>query len=400
MGFPPPKDSQISYLDSLVSNAIIHVLSDVVLGSIMPYWNAHDLWTKLQDKYDVSKITEDDFSPSTSGRDEFSTSSTPPICGKPQTNDMVSSDGHCNVYSEFTINDPLSLSHCNASSKDLNTSSTINALHACVDSPCISCRNCMNKSHDDMLAISCCHDQNACVSSSPCASSNVEEIQLSIKQDINLSDASTNGSSSSTIFCLMAKSTSNDDDDDNNDDVDNYALLDKMKNVVLHALRKNANASTTFINIMSIVDESKNVIDEYEDTIEKMEAHARDYANDIADFSIALEEEQSRRSTLEETLMNLEETNNLEMSKLRKDHDHAQALAKIIKTKNSELVVENVRLLENNEKLEKELKALEGSLANLTKSHDQLQAQMLKELPTCSPIAINDDACATNSTSC
>ena len=40
------------------------------------------------------------------------------------------------------------------------------------------------------------------------------------------------------------------------------------------------------------------------------------------------------------------------------------------------------------------------SLANLTKSHDQLQAQMLKELPTCSPIAINDDACATNSTSC
>ena len=96
MGFPPPKDSQklsledeeISYLDSLVSNAIVHVLSDVVLGSIMPYWNAHDLWTKLQDKYDVSKIIEDDCSPSTFGRDEFSTSSTPPICGKPQTNDM------------------------------------------------------------------------------------------------------------------------------------------------------------------------------------------------------------------------------------------------------------------------------------------------------------------------
>ena len=88
MGFPPPKDSQklsledeeISYLDYLVSNAIVHVLSDEVLGSIMPYWNAHDLWTKLQAKYGKSNIDEDDCSPSTSGRDEFSTSSTSPTC--------------------------------------------------------------------------------------------------------------------------------------------------------------------------------------------------------------------------------------------------------------------------------------------------------------------------------
>ena len=50
MEFPPPMDSQklsledeeISYLDSLVSNAIIHVLSDVVLGPIMAYQNAHE----------------------------------------------------------------------------------------------------------------------------------------------------------------------------------------------------------------------------------------------------------------------------------------------------------------------------------------------------------------------
>ena len=39
------------------------------------------------------------------------------------------------------------------------------------------------------------------------------------------------------------------------------------------------------------------------------------------------------------------------MSQLRKDHDHAQVLAKNIKTKNDELVVENVRLLEANEKI-------------------------------------------------
>ena len=42
------EDEENSYLNSLVSNAIVHVLSDVVLGSIMPYGNAHELWTKLQ----------------------------------------------------------------------------------------------------------------------------------------------------------------------------------------------------------------------------------------------------------------------------------------------------------------------------------------------------------------
>ena len=56
--FSPPKDSQKlsledeenSYLSTLVSNGLIYVLSDVVLDSIMPYRNAHELWTNLQDK--------------------------------------------------------------------------------------------------------------------------------------------------------------------------------------------------------------------------------------------------------------------------------------------------------------------------------------------------------------
>ena len=55
--FPPPKDSQElsledeenSHLDTLVSNGLICVLSDVVLASIMPFRSAHELWTKLQD---------------------------------------------------------------------------------------------------------------------------------------------------------------------------------------------------------------------------------------------------------------------------------------------------------------------------------------------------------------
>ena len=72
--FPPPKNSQElsfedeenSHLDTQVSNGLICVLSDVVLASIMPFRNAHELWTKLQDKYEVSNIIEDDCCPSTS----------------------------------------------------------------------------------------------------------------------------------------------------------------------------------------------------------------------------------------------------------------------------------------------------------------------------------------------
>jgi hypothetical protein len=43
---------------------------------------------KIQEKYDVSNIIEDDFIPSTSDRDELS--STLPMCGKTQGNKMVS----------------------------------------------------------------------------------------------------------------------------------------------------------------------------------------------------------------------------------------------------------------------------------------------------------------------
>ena len=145
MGFSPPYDPQRlsledeknSYLDAQASNVLVYFVSNVVMCSIMPYRNAHEIWTKLQDKYDVSNIIEDDCIASTSGRDEFSSSSTSPMCGKTQGNDMVSGDENCNVDIELTIDDPSSLSHCNASSSDLNTCSTINDIHACVDSPCI-----------------------------------------------------------------------------------------------------------------------------------------------------------------------------------------------------------------------------------------------------------------------
>ena len=166
VSFSPPKDSQElsledeenSHLDTQVSNGLICVLSDVVLASIMPFWNAHELWTKLQDKYEVSNIIEDDCSPSTSGRDEFTTSSTSPTCDLSQGNDMVSGDRNCFVDSEYSIDYISSLYHCNDLSLDLNTSSTPNVLHASVASPYISCNSCSTKSHDDMLPMYYCHE--------------------------------------------------------------------------------------------------------------------------------------------------------------------------------------------------------------------------------------------------
>src|ERR1041385_741428 len=149
---------------------------------------------------------------------------------------MVSSVSHCSDDSELIVDNPLSLSYCNTSLLDLNTSSTLNFLHACVASPCISCRNHLNKSHDDMLAISCCHDKNASISSSYCAN-NVEENQRSMEQDVVLNGAARGPKSSShvTRFFLMVKElkvsptltpiSSDGDDVDNVEKDDNIASL-------------------------------------------------------------------------------------------------------------------------------------------------------------------------------
>ena len=380
--------------------------------------DAHELWTKLQDKYGVSKICGDDCSPSTSGRVVFSTSSTSPTCGLPQGNEMVSSVSHCNDDSELIVVDPSSLSYCNALSLDFNTSSTPNVSQACVDSPCISCRNCLTKSHDDMLAISCCHDKNAYISSSCCAN-NVEETQHSMEQDMVLNGAPTDPTSSSIAshFCLMAKASkvsstlkpniSHDDDvDDNEDEIideedDNIASLNIKGEMIFKALHKNKIARSNFMEIMSIAIEGKKYIEELEahleehdDTIEKMEGHERDYANEIADLSQALEEEQTTKESLEETFA-------LELSKVKESRDRALEVANDFKTKNAKLEVAHVQLREDFEHLENDSRVIKSGLVELTESHAQLEASYLKELAKLpSPLIVNDDACATNSISC
>ena len=335
MGFSPPKDSQNisledeknSYLNAQASNVLFDALSNVVIFQLMPFRDAHELWTKLQDKYGMSKICGNDCSPSTSGRVVFSTSSTSPTCGLPQGNDMVSSGDHCNDDSGFIVDDPSSLYYCNASSLGINTSSTLNVLHACVDSPCISCKNCLTKSHDDMLPISCCHDKNVYISSSCCAN-NVEEIHHSMEQDVALNDASRDPTSSSIVthFCLMAKASkvsptlnpniSHDDDvddngDENNDEEsDNIASLKIKGEMIFKSLYKNKLACSNFLEIMSIATEGKKYIEEleahleeHEATIETMEGHERDYANEMRSYLKLLKMNKPPRNLLRKPLL-------------------------------------------------------------------------------------------------
>src|SRR3954465_9158514 len=80
MGFSPPKDTQDlsledeknSYLNAQASNVLVDALSNVDIYQLMPFRDAHELWTKLQDKYGASEIDGDDCSPSISSRDAFS----------------------------------------------------------------------------------------------------------------------------------------------------------------------------------------------------------------------------------------------------------------------------------------------------------------------------------------
>jgi hypothetical protein len=266
MGFSPLKDptnlsledEKNSYLNAEAINVLSNVVSIVVVTSIMPFRNAHGLWTKLQEKYDVSKFIEDECIPSTSGRDELSSTSS--MCGETQGNDMVSGDRNCNVDSELSFDDHSSLSHGNVLSLDFNSSSTPNALHANVDSPCMSWSSFYTRYHG----------KNAPISSSTFVANNVEESQLLLGQDMDLNGASSNSSSSSlgSHICLMARDskvtpslepTISSDNEEENDDV---ASLRKKGEIVFHAIGKKKIASSNFVEILVVAIESKKIIDE------------------------------------------------------------------------------------------------------------------------------------------
>ena len=105
----------------------------------------------------------------------------------------------------------------------------------------------------------------------------------------------------------------------------------------------------------------------------------RDDSITIASLKASLEEEEEElRSSLEEKLESLDESNDLIISKIFKERDHALAKYKVLKREKVEFGVGNARLIEDIERLDKTHKALESEHSLLIKSHDQLQTQLSK----------------------
>ncbi|KAE8811999.1 hypothetical protein D1007_11011 [Hordeum vulgare] len=103
-------------------------------------------------------------------------------------------------------------------------------------------------------------------------------------------------------------------------------------------------------------------IEKHEAPIEEMEGHVHDYSNEIAELSQDLENEQTTKDSLEETF-------NLELSRLKQSHDRALEVANDFRTKNDKLEVAPANLLEDFEHLENGATIINSLLIEVTEYH-------------------------------
>ncbi|KAE8805063.1 hypothetical protein D1007_18907 [Hordeum vulgare] len=190
----------------------------------------------------------------------------------------------------------------------------------------------------------------------------------------------------SKVSPTLNPNVSHDDDvddtkDENNDEESDIIASLKIKGeMIFKSLYNNKLACSNFLEIMYISTEGKKYIEEleahleeHEATIETMEGHERDYTNEIADLSRALENEQTTKESLEETF-------DIELSRLKESHDRALEVANDFRTKYDKLEVAHAKLVEDYEHLKNGSRANKSSLIELTKSHAQLEASYAKEL--------------------
>ena len=89
-----------------------------------------------------------------------------------------------------------------------------------------------------------------------------------------------------------------------------------------------------------------------------MEGHGRDYANEIAELSQALELEQTTKESLEKTFA-------LELSRVKESNDRALEVANDFETKNWKLEVAHAILLEDFEHLKNGSRVIKSELIKL-----------------------------------
>jgi hypothetical protein len=126
----------------------------------------------------------------------------------------------------------------------------------------------------------------------------------------------------------MARSSNHSDDEDNGEDEDNEEdyidSLNKKGEMVFYALHNNKNVLPNFFEIMSCAIESMKLIEMKENEIDKMLALEFVYVNDVQDLKDALEEEKELRVSLYEKIESMESHNEI-ISKLTKERDLALA---------------------------------------------------------------------------
>ncbi|KAE8790133.1 hypothetical protein D1007_35650 [Hordeum vulgare] len=134
-------------------------------------------------------------------------------------------------------------------------------------------------------------------------------------------------------------------DEDNDEESDNIASFKLKGEMIFKALHKNKLACTNFMEIMCFANEGKKYseeleahLGELEATIETMEGHERNYANEIAELSQALENEQTTNESLEDTFA-------LELSRLKESHVRSLEVANDFRTKNDKLEFAHAKLL-------------------------------------------------------
>jgi hypothetical protein len=131
-----------------------------------------------------------------------------------------------------------------------------------------------------------------------------------------------------------------------------------------HAIHKNKIACSYFYKILAIATDSNKIIGEHDNTIFKMQGHTHDYANEIVDLKVALEEEQTTKESLEETFT-------LELSKIKKSYDSTLVVANDFETIYEELVATYAKLLENFKLLKKDSRVVSSEPIIFTESHEE-----------------------------
>jgi hypothetical protein len=182
-----------------------------------------------------------------------------------------------------------------------------------------------------------------------------------------------NGWYSKVTTTLETNISSDDKNDNNEEEVDDVVSLIEKSEIMFYSICKNKIVCSYFYKILTIATESNEIIEGHEGTIFRMQGHAHDYADEIADLKEALEEEQTTKEFFQETFV-------LEISKIKQSYDRTLAVENDFEKQYEELVVTYAKVLENFELLKNDSRVISSEPILLTESHEKLKDSNPNEL--------------------